>query len=152
MSPTKQARGDSRKQPKLPEWRKKKTLGETRLSRGGSVLLWPDETSSSIPTAAKSDCAEDSSGSRGLVAMAVSMTRSSLGICLWGSSWNDMLAIAFLPHIRFCSYYRVGLVVVQMVLYFKTSRSIRLIAPKQRHIKHTIMYVHLFRKKQKTKT
>ncbi len=39
-----------------------------------------------------------------------------------------MLAIAFLDHIRFCSYYWVGLGVVQMVYYFNISQSIRVIA------------------------
>ncbi len=37
MSPTKQARGDSGKEPKLHRWQNgEKTLGETRLSRGAS--------------------------------------------------------------------------------------------------------------------
>ncbi len=42
MSPTEQAKGDSGKEPKLPLWQngeKKKTLGETRLSRGASSPL-----------------------------------------------------------------------------------------------------------------
>ncbi len=41
----------------------KKHLGEARLSRGGSVLPWPNETRSSIPTAAMSDCASGLSDS-----------------------------------------------------------------------------------------
>ncbi len=55
VSPTKQARGDSGKEPKLHWWQNgEKTLGETRLSRGAISPLarWH---SSSIPTAAKSD-------------------------------------------------------------------------------------------------
>ncbi len=36
-----------------------------------------------------------------------------------------------LHHICSCSYYKVGFGVVQMVLYFKTSQSIRLIVPFQ---------------------
>ncbi len=40
VSPTKQARGDSGKEPKLHWWQNgEKTLGETRLSRYNSVIL-----------------------------------------------------------------------------------------------------------------
>ncbi len=40
VSPTKQARGDSGKEPKLHRWQNgEKTLGENRLSRGGSSPL-----------------------------------------------------------------------------------------------------------------
>ncbi len=71
VSPTKQARGDSGKEPKLPSVteRRKKTLGETRLSRGGISPL-ARRPSSSIPTAAKLDC-KGSTGSSGLFPMAV---------------------------------------------------------------------------------
>ncbi len=56
VSPTKQARGDSGKEPKLHWWQngEKKTLGETRLSRGAISPL-ARRHSSSITTAAKSD-------------------------------------------------------------------------------------------------
>ncbi len=74
-----------------------------------------------------------------------------------------MLAIACLCHIHFCSYYQVGLDVVQMVCYFKTSQSIRVIAPlnghfkselrwhvqNQRHIKRTICTFICSKKKKK---
>ncbi len=37
MSPTKQARGDNGKEPNsIGDWMEKKTLGETKLSRGAS--------------------------------------------------------------------------------------------------------------------
>ncbi len=70
VSPTKQARGDSGKEPKLHRWQNgEKTLGETRLSRGAISPL-ARRHSSSIPTAAKSDC-KGSTGSSGLFPMAV---------------------------------------------------------------------------------
>ncbi len=76
-----------------------------------------------------------------------------------------MVAIAFLRHIRYCSYYRVGLGVVQMVRYFKTSQIIRVIVPPKRTfqvrtaVTHTKlmshkmyhMYVHLLPKKKEKK-
>ncbi len=46
-----------------------------------------------------------------------------------------MFAIAFLCHIRFCSYYQAGLGVMQMVRHFKTLWSIRVIAPLNGHFK-----------------
>ncbi len=76
---------------------------------------------------------------------------------------KTMLAIAFLRHTCFGSYYRVGLGVVQLVRYFKTSRSIRLIAPLNGHFKSELRwhtkptshktyhrYVHLFQGKNWT--
>ncbi len=51
-----------------------------------------------------------------------------------------MFAIVFLVHIRFCSYYRVGLGVVQMVRYFKTSQSIRVLAPLNRYFKSELRW------------
>ncbi len=70
----------------------------------------------------------------------------------WKKAKAACLWFAFLCHIHLCSYYQVGLGVVQMVRYFKTSLSIRVIAPlnglfkselwrhvqNQRHIKRTI--------------
>ncbi len=74
----------ARNQNSIGDRTEKKTLGETRLSQGASSPL-ARRTSSSIPTAAKSDC-KGSTGSSGLFPMAVYVTESSLGICLWGSS------------------------------------------------------------------
>ncbi len=55
VSPTKQARGDSGKEPNsIGDRTEKKTLGETRLSLGAISPL-ARRHSSSIPTAAKSD-------------------------------------------------------------------------------------------------
>ncbi len=51
-----------------------------------------------------------------------------------------MLAIVFLHHICFCSYYWVGLGVVQMVRYFETLRSIRVIAPLNGHFKSELQW------------
>ncbi len=50
------------------------------------------------------------------------------------------LRLHFLHHIHFCSYYSVGLGVVQMVRYFKTSWSIRVIAPLNRHFKSELRW------------
>ncbi len=60
MSPTSKQAGVTagRNQNSIGDRMEKKILGETRLSRGGAVLLWPDEPAV---------CAEDSSGFRGLV-------------------------------------------------------------------------------------
>ncbi len=70
VSPTKQARATAaRNQNSIGDRTEKKTLGETRLSRGAISPL-ARRHSSSIPTAAKSDC-KGSTGSRGLVLMAV---------------------------------------------------------------------------------
>ncbi len=46
-----------------------------------------------------------------------------------------MLAIVFLRQIHFCSYYQVGLGVVQIVRYFKSSQIIRVMVPLNRHFK-----------------
>ncbi len=54
-----------------------------------------------------------------------------------------MFAIVFLVHIRFCSYYRVGLGVVQMVRYFKTSQSIRVLAPLNRYFKSELQVLQV---------
>ncbi len=57
MSPTKQARGNRGKEPKLHRWHNgDKKPWEKPGSVGGPVLLWPDEPAI---------CTEDSSGSRG---------------------------------------------------------------------------------------
>ncbi len=67
----------------------------------------------------------------------------------------------FLCHILFRSYFQVGLGVVQMVCYFKTSQSIRATVPLNEHFKSAMtcskptshktyhMYVHLFQGKKK---
>ncbi len=45
VSPTKQARGDSGKEPKLHWWQNgEKNLGRNQAQSGGAFLLWPDDT------------------------------------------------------------------------------------------------------------
>ncbi len=44
VSPTKQARGDSGKEPKLHRWQNgEKNLGRNQAQSGGPFLLWPDK-------------------------------------------------------------------------------------------------------------
>ncbi len=50
------------------------------------------------------------------------------------------LRLLFLNHIYFCSYYRVGLGVVQIVRYFKTSWSITVTAPPNWHFKSDLRW------------
>ncbi len=57
------------------------------------------------------------------------------------TSKNKLKTVAFLHYIHFCSYYWVGLCVVQMVLYFKMSWSIRHIVPLNGHFKSELMLV-----------
>ncbi len=56
VSPTKQARGDSGKEPKLHWWQNgEKNLGRNQAQSGGGISPLARRHSSSIPTAAKSD-------------------------------------------------------------------------------------------------
>ncbi len=69
VSPTKQARGDSGKEPKLHRWQNgEKTLGETRLSRGASSPL--TRRTSSLLQLQQSQ-RKGSTGSSGPIPMAV---------------------------------------------------------------------------------
>ncbi len=76
--------------------------GEKPWEKPGSfwrpVLLWPDKTSMVLFNSRlqhRSDCAEDLSGSRGLVPMVVELMRSSQGICLRGPSSCPQLILIF---------------------------------------------------------
>ncbi len=71
VSPTKQARGESGKEPKLPSvTERRKKPWEKPGSVGGGISPLARRPSSSIPTAAKLDC-KGSTGSSGLFPMAV---------------------------------------------------------------------------------
>ncbi len=73
VSPTKQARGDSGKEPKLHRWQNGQN-GQNGGGGGGVSSPLARRTNSSIPTAAKSDC-KGSAGSSGLLFSSSQFTR-----------------------------------------------------------------------------
>ncbi len=85
----------ARNQNSIGDRTEEKTLGETRLSRGAISPL-ARRHSSSIPTAAKSDC-KGSTGSRGLVLMAEIHSRLS-SLNGWVSKWCPQNNIGFIDN------------------------------------------------------
>ena len=68
VTPTKQARGDSGKEPKLHRWQNgEKNLGRNQAQLGGQFSSDQTKPVVQFQAAAKSDCAEESSVSCGLV-------------------------------------------------------------------------------------
>ncbi len=90
-SPTKKAKGDSGKEPKLHRWQKwRKNLGKNQAQLGQSSsgqrtsMAWFNSRLQH-----RSDCAEVLSGSYVLVLMVVEVTRSSQSICI-SLTWSPL--------------------------------------------------------------